>query len=78
MTTKQKLLSFNNQKSEVFSLRQDCSSLYLLHFTTSGGLLSVKLNKKQTKNCSNFCHPRLSGAKQKNNRLLNGCWSMLI
>ena len=62
MTTKQKLLSFNNQKSEVFSLRQDCSSLYLRHFIASGGILSVKLNKKQTKNCSDFCHhPNTTG-----------------
>ena len=65
MTTKQKLLSYNNQKAKLAYRQagvffcQVCSSLYLRHFTAFGDLLSVKLNKKITKNCSDFCHLRI-------------------
>jgi hypothetical protein len=54
MTTKQKLLSFTIIKEAKYFLRQDCSSLLLCHSFSNNQRkgLSVKLNKKQKKNCS--------------------------
>lgn len=69
MTTKQKLLSFTIIKEAKYFLRQDCSSLLLRHSFSNNQQkgLSVKLNKKQKKNCSEiFATPDNYRTKQKN------------
>jgi len=48
MTTKQKLLSYNNQKAKYF-LRQDCSACF---YATPPKGLSVKNQTIKTENCS--------------------------